>query len=105
MINTTHRIVERELQQTARLNRRVRRMLEERLSYIQRYLNAPDLHESRMPRLSEELREILKVSSDQIIDTSKLLLTTAKSSSPPTDSSPTGEEIVNELVSGKQKQK
>jgi len=99
---TPHAVMERELRSTAKLNSRVRRLIDQRLDHIQKVMSSPQLNESRLPKLSEELQQILDVCSSQITSSSKLLIATTKKPAP-TDSAPSGEEIVAELVSGRQR--
>jgi hypothetical protein len=96
---TTHDLLRRELTSSLKINARIRRLLNKRLDYISKQLKTPTLNVDKMPKLVEELIDMLEASATTTDRTSKLLL--GPKATPPPDAAATGEQVLEELIRGR----
>jgi len=97
---TTQELLSQELTSSLKINARVRRLLNRRLDYVSKQLKTPTLSEGQMPKLVQELIDILDACGTTTDRTSKLLL--GPRATPPADrTAATGEQVLAELVRGK----
>jgi hypothetical protein len=99
---TTQELLTRELTSSLKINARIRRLLNRRLDYVSRQLKTPTVTEDKMPKLVQELIDILEASATTTDRTSKLLL--GPRATPPAEPV-TGEQVLEELVKGKSPRK